>query len=183
MHRLDPALPPARYTATARALHALLALAVIANLVLGAVMTELPFSVLRLKLFNWHKWAGIVILALSAVRLLWRLSHPPPPPLPAPRWQQSAAALTHGALYALFFAVPLSGWAYSSAAGFPVVLFGWWPLPDWVPVDRPLADGLKELHGALALALAGLVALHVAAALKHHWIDRDRLLDRMFGWR
>ena len=81
-------------------------------------------SMTRLKLYNWHKWAGVTILALSAARLLWRLGHRPPPDAPGPRWQKLAAHGTHLALYALFFAVPLAGWAYSSAAGFPIVLFG-----------------------------------------------------------
>ncbi|WP_205665083.1 cytochrome b/b6 domain-containing protein, partial [Caldimonas tepidiphila] len=71
----------------------------------------------RLQLYNWHKWAGVAILALSALRLLWRLLRRPPPPVPAPRWQLAAAHATHALLYLLFFAVPLAGWAYSSAAG------------------------------------------------------------------
>jgi cytochrome b561 len=82
-------------------------------------------------------------------------------------------------MYALFFAVPLAGWAYSSAAGFPVVVFGVIPLPDFVPVDKPLAELLKSRHEMLAYALAAVVLLHVAAALKHHFIDRDGLLQRM----
>ena len=137
----------------------------------------------RLKLFNWHKWAGVLILLLSALRLLWRLAHRPPPAPAMPGWQRRAAAATHGLLYALFFAVPLAGWAYSSASGFPIVVFGVLPLPDWVPVNRELADTLKALHHWLAYALGGLVALHVAAALKHQFIDRDGLLARMWPAR
>jgi cytochrome b561 len=85
----------------------------------------------------------------------------------------------HLALYLLFFAVPLSGWAYSSAAGFPIVWFGVLPLPDFVPVDKALAETLKGLHKVLTLSLAALVVAHVAAALKHQWVDRDGLLARM----
>jgi cytochrome b561 len=96
-----------------------------------------------------------------------------------PAWQARAAHATHLALYALFFAVPLAGWAYSSAAGFPVVLFGVLPLPDFVPVDKALAEAIKPLHKLLAYAMAALVLGHVAAALKHHFIDRDALLQRM----
>jgi cytochrome b561 len=96
-----------------------------------------------------------------------------------PVWQRQAAQATHLALYGLFFAVPLVGWAYSSAAGFPIVLFGLWPLPDFVAPDRALAESLKPWHGWLAFALAGLVVLHVAAALKHHFFDGDGLLQRM----
>jgi cytochrome b561 len=178
--------PSSRYTTTAIALHWLLALAILGSLSLGFYMADLPFSPLRLRLFNWHKWAGITILALSAARLLWRLAHPPPE-LPAnmlaamPAWQRGAHRATHALLYALFFAVPLSGWAYSSAAGFPIVWFGVLPLPDWVPVDKELADAvLKPLHHLLAFALAGLVALHVAATLKHQLVDRDALFWRIW---
>jgi len=173
-------LPAAqRYTTTAIAAHWLLALLIALNFVFGLYMHDLPISPQRLKLFNWHKWAGITILTLSALRLAWRLRHRPPPDLPMPPWQRRGAHAVHGALYVLFFAVPLAGWAYSTASGFPVVWFGVLPLPDWVPVDRGWADALKALHKTLAFALALLVALHVAAALKHHWVDRDGLLQRM----
>lgn len=172
-----------RYTAPAIALHWLLALAILGSLAVGTYMTGLSMSPTRLKLYNWHKWAGVLILAFSAARLLWRLWHRPPPAAPGPAWQQRLAGATHAALYGLFFAVPLAGWAYSSAAGFPVVLFGLWPLPDFVAPDRALAEALKPLHKLLAWALAALVALHVAAALKHQFVDRDHLLRRMMPRR
>lgn len=173
-----------RYDALAKALHWLLALALIGTFALGVYMHELPFSPQRLKLYSWHKWAGMTILSLSFVRLLWRW-HVGSPALPAnvlarmPAWQQAAHHGTHVALYLLFFAVPLSGWAYSSASGFPVVWFGVLPLPDWVPVDPGLAKVLKQVHQLANWVLSGLVALHVAAVIKHQWIDRDGLLDRM----
>ncbi len=171
--------PQPRYTSTAIALHWLLALAILGSLAVGQTMADMPLSPLRLKLYNWHKWAGIVILTLSAVRLLWRLGHRPPPDVPMPGWQRQAAHATHVAMYLLFFAVPLMGWSYSSAAGFPVVLFGVLPLPDFVAANEALAETLKPWHGWLAYALAGLVVLHVAAALKHHFADGDGLLHRM----
>ena len=171
-----------RYTRTAVVLHWVLALMILGSLAFGLYMTSLPFSPARLKYYNWHKWAGVVILTLSALRLLWRLTHRPPADVAMPGWQRRAAHAVHGALYLLFFAVPLVGWAYSSAAGFPIVLFGVLPLPDFVPVDRALAEALKPWHGWLAYTLAALVALHVAGALKHQFVDRDRLLARMgFG--
>lgn len=177
------AAPPLRYGATAAALHWLLAAALAGSFGVGLYMSELPNSPLRLRLYSWHKWAGITILALSALRLAWRLVRRPPADLPMTRWQRIAARLTHRLMYGLFFAVPLAGWAYSSAAGFPVVLFGIWPLPDFVPADKALAEAIKPWHAAFAYALAGLVALHVAAALKHHFIDRDGLLSRMWPVR
>jgi cytochrome b561 len=171
--------PSARYGSPAILLHWLLALMIVAALGVGLYMHELPVSPLRLKLYNWHKWAGVSILLLSALRLLWRLTHRPPPDLAMPAWQARAAHASHGAMYALFFVVPLVGWAYSSAAGFPIVWFGVLPLPDFVPVDRALSEALKPWHERTALLLAGLVLLHVAGALKHQFVDRDGLLDRM----
>ena len=168
-----------RYTLPAIALHWLLALMILGAFGFGLYMTGLPFSPARLKLYNWHKWAGVTILALTVLRLLWRLSHRPPAPPAMPAWQQQAYRATHGLMYALFFAVPLVGWAYSSAAGFPIVWFGVLPLPDFVPVDKALAEAIKPWHERLAWTLIALVALHIAAALKHHFIDRDGLLSRM----
>lgn len=171
---------PGRYTSTAIAFHWVLAAMILAALGVGLYMTGLPMSPQRLKLFNWHKWTGVTILLLSAARLLWRLGHRPPAEPPMPAWQARAASAVHWALYAFFFAVPLSGWAYSSAAGFPVVWFGVLPLPSFVPVgDKALAESLKPLHHLLAYALGAAVALHFLGAMKHQFVDRDRLLARM----
>ena len=182
------AAPAHRYSLTAIVLHWVLALAILGLFGVGLYMTDLPFSPARLKLYNWHKWAGVTILMLSALRLLWRLTHRPPalpdPIVDAmPAWQRWAHHGTHHALYALFFLVPLIGWAYSSAAGFPIVVFGVLPLPDFVPVDKALAEMIKPLHELSAFALVGLAGLHMAAALKHQWIDKDGLLQRMLPGR
>jgi cytochrome b561 len=96
-----------------------------------------------------------------------------------PNWQTKIYHATHYALYTLFFAVPLIGWAYSSAAGFPIVLFGVLPLPDFMAVDKEFAKQIKELHEVSAFALVGLALLHIGAALKHHFIDKDGLVSRM----
>ena len=175
----DSSVPSAKYTGTAIALHWLLALAILGAFIVGVYMSDLPVSPQRLKLYNWHKWAGICILALSALRLLWRLTHRPPADVPMPAWQQRASHAAHGLLYVLFFAVPLAGWAYSSAAGFPVVVFGVLPLPDFVAPSKELAEAIKPLHKILAFTMAALVLAHVAAALKHHFVDGDGLLSRM----
>lgn len=177
-----------RYDAVAMALHWLLGIALVGMFLLGVYMTDLPFSPARLKLYNWHKWAGMTILVLSLLRLLWRLTHRPPA-LPTTvvqamaGWQQWAHHGTHLAMYVLFFAVPLMGWAYSSAAGFPVVVFGVLPMPDLLAVNKPLAEWIKPLHAVAAFTLAAVVVVHVAAALKHQWVDRDGLLDRMLPGR
>ena len=177
-----------RYTGTAIALHWILALALIGIFAFGLYMTSLPFSPTKLKYFNWHKWAGMTILILSALRILWRVTHRPPalPEATAramPAWQHVAHHGVHHLMYALFFAVPLMGWIYSSAAGFPIVLFGVMPLPDLVSRSPELAEALKPWHAYLAYTLAALVVMHVAALLKHQLIDRDGLLSRMLPGR
>jgi len=183
-----PLTPSTRYTLTAIVLHWLLGLALLGMIGMGWYMADLPFSPQRLKLYNWHKWAGISILVLSAARLLWRLSHRPPA-LPAaiesamPRWQMVAFHATHFGLYALFFIVPLLGWAYSSASGFPVVVFGVLPLPDLLSADKALAEAIKPWHGYAAFALLALVFAHVGAAIKHQFIDRDGLISRILPSR
>ena len=169
-----------RYSALAMVLHWFLALGLVGMFAVGLYMADLPFSPQRLKLYNWHKWAGVTILALSAFRLGWRLIRRPPAlpqsiELAMPRWQLQAFHVTHVAMYALFFIVPLVGWAYSSAAGFPIVVFGVLPLPDFVPVSKELAALIKPWHQITAFALAGLVSMHVAAAVKHQFIDKDKL--------
>jgi len=185
---LLPQPQASRYSVTAITLHWVLGLAIIAMLCMGWYMTGLGFSPQRLKLYNWHKWAGVTLLSLSLLRLLWRLTHRPPQ-LPdavaaaMPRWQQWMHHGVHALMYLLFFLVPLLGWAYSSAAGFPIVFLGLLPLPDLLAVDKALADAIKPLHGWAAYALAALVLMHVAAALKHQWVDRDGLLMRMLPGR
>jgi cytochrome b561 len=171
---------PLSYTRIAKLMHWLLALAIVLTFSFGLYMVELPFSPQRLKQYNWHKWAGMTILILSALRLLWRLTHPAPAlPAHTPAWQRLASHGTHALMYALFFAIPLAGWTYSSALGFPIVLYGVIEMPDLVSRDKELAEVLKLVHKYLAYSLAALVSLHVLAALKHHFIDKDGLLARM----
>jgi cytochrome b561 len=172
---------PARYTAVAIGLHWLIALLIFAGFALGQYMTDLALSPEKLRLYSWHKWLGVTIFGLVLVRVLWRLAHPPPalPPGMA-RWQRRAAAASHLLLYVLMLAIPLSGWLYSSASGVPTVLYGWWRLPDLLARDKEWAALLKTVHVSLNNGLAALVLLHLAAAIKHQWVDRDGLLSRMW---
>lgn len=168
-----------RYTTVAIAIHWLAAVLIVVALIIGMSMVDLPVSPSRLKLYSYHKWIGITILVLSAVRLGWRLSHRPPPNTDAVAWRRAAAHLTHGALFLLFFAIPLVGWALTSASGFPVVVFGVLPLPDFVPVDKALAALLKPWHQGLSFMLGGLVVVHVLAAVTHRFIAGHPVLQRM----
>lgn len=179
-----PTAPIGRYGGVAIALHWVLAAAILGAFFLALYVDTLALSPAKLRLLNWHKWLGVSVLVLSALRLLWRWVRPPPA-LPArieramANWQRAAYHGVHHLMYLLFLLVPLLGWAYSSARGFPVVWFGVLPLPDFVPVDKALAKTLHSLHELGAFTLIGLVVLHVAAALKHQFIDRDHLISRM----
>ncbi len=173
-----------RYDPTAIALHWLVALAILCAFPLGWYMTDLPLSPLKLRLYSYHKWIGMIALALIIVRLLWRATHRPPAPLPThPLWQRWAAEAVHHGLYVLMVAVPMSGWLMTSALGFPVVLFGVLPLPDLVAKNKELGEVLKAVHQWLNYALLALFVAHVAGALQHHFIDRDDTLRRMSPFR
>ena len=168
------------YTTTAVALHWLVALGVFGAFSLGLYMHELPLSPTKLKLYSYHKWAGVTIFLLALIRLGWRAT-PPAPPLPdhMPRWQRMAAHATHHLLYVLIVAIPLTGWLMSSAKGFQTVWFGVLPLPDLLDKNKELGDTLALVHKTLNLSMAALVSAHVGAALKHHLVDRDDVLARM----
>ncbi|WP_020656442.1 cytochrome b [Massilia niastensis] len=170
-----------RYTTTAILLHWLIALLIIGTFTLGLVMTDIPgLTPTKLRYYSWHKWAGVTVLGLAALRLLWRLAnHPPAYADEMPAWQRGAAHGLHGLLYVLMFAVPLSGYFYSLASGVPVMYFGVLDLPVLIAPDPALKAILKDVHYWLNMLLATLVGVHVAAALKHLIVDRDGVMQRM----
>lgn len=174
---------PERYGSVAQALHWLVVLLLIGQVAVGKIAKEMPDGFDKLVLLARHKSVGITILALAAIRLAWRLFDRPPPPPPMPRWQRVASRATHWAFYVLLFAMPLTGWMMSSASNYPVSWFGLVQLPDFVAPDRELKHLFEEIHETLAKTLIALALLHVAAALKHHFVDRDGLLQRMLPWR
>ncbi|WP_028313092.1 cytochrome b [Derxia gummosa] len=169
------------YTAIAKLLHWLVALLIVLAFGLALVMTDIPgITPTKLKYFNWHKWLGVTVFGLACLRLIWRLFNEPPA-LPAHMkpWEKLVAHGGHLALYFFIFAVPFVGYLYSLAAGFPVVYLGVLPLPVIIGPDPALKPVLKEAHELIAWAMAFVVAGHAAAALKHHFIDRDDVLRRM----
>lgn len=145
----------------------------------GYYMTDLPLGPQKLKVYALHKSVGLTLLALAALRLAWRLGERRPLPSPMPAWQAWAASAAHVALYALMFLIPLTGWLYNSAAGFPLQWFHLFNLPALHASDPALKSLAKELHetGAALLIVLGLA--HGAAALKHHFIDHDGTLASM----
>lgn len=169
-----------RYTATAIVLHWLMAVLLAALFALGLYMADLPLSPWKLKLFSWHKWAGVTAFLLVVLRLLWRAGHRPPA-LPASMspFMRFAAHAGHGGLYVLMIAIPVSGWSMSSALGVPTVYFGLWQLPDLLQKNVELGKQLIEVHEWLNWLLVAAVAGHAAAAIKHQVVDKDDVLTRM----
>lgn len=170
-----------RYTKTAMLLHWLVAILVIAAFFLGLTMVDIKgITPTKLKYYSWHKWMGVTVLLLAAVRILWRSANKPPPHPPSlPQWQARAADLMHAALYVFIFAVPVSGYLYSTAANVPVVYLGLWQLPVLFEGTPELKTLFKSVHYWLTMAMAAAVVAHVGAALKHQFIDRDGVLQRM----
>lgn len=168
------------YTRTSIGLHWLLAALIVFNLGFGLYTVGLPLSPQKLKFFSWHKWVGVTIFMLSAARLLWRLRHPAPVlPAAMKAWEARLANASHTLLYILFFAAPLTGWLFSSAAGFQTVYLGVLPIPDLLSKNKEVADALRFAHRWINYTMATVIVLHAAAALKHHVLDRDEVLTRM----
>lgn len=180
MHASDPS---ARYTTTAIVLHWIIAAAVIGQIGLGWWMQEIPKMPVgpRVNAFNLHKSIGLTILIAMVVRLAWRASHPPPPLPRMPPWQARAARINHWVLYACLFLQPLTGYLGSALSGYPVLYFGF-VLPSWAPKSVFLKDLLSVVHLVDSCILAAAIAIHVAAALKHQFVDRNGLLRRMWPW-
>jgi cytochrome b561 len=175
--------PAGRYTSTAIGLHWLIAALIGVALVMGWVMTDMAITPLKLKLYNWHKWVGVTVLWLAAVRILWRVTHRAPAMVAMPAWQRIAAHALHGVLYLLMLAQPLSGWIFSNASGYPIVYLRLLPLPNLVEKNKQLADQWHEIHETLGWLLVAVLVVHLLAALKHHLIDKDDTLRRMLPRR
>jgi cytochrome b561 len=169
-----------RWGALAQLFHWLIVALVIVQVTLAEMADDLPNDVRKLTLLARHKSFGITILMLVILRLAWRAANPHPPlPDNLKPYERKLAHFSHAALYTLLFAIPLSGWTMSSARGFPVSWFGFFQLPDLVPKSRPLYDFLLGTHVSLVCVLGAVVALHIAGALKHHFVHKDDVLKRM----
>ncbi len=161
-------------------LHWLTALMIAGLVVVGLLMQELGNSPTKIQIYGLHKSIGLTVLALTVLRLLWRLFAGVPEPVAGmPRWQRWASGATHGALYVVLLAMPLSGWLYNSASGFPLKWFGLFKLPKLSGYDAQVKAFALEAHETLFLVLVVIVGVHALAALKHHYFDRDRTLARM----
>lgn len=169
-----------RYGVVAQALHWLTAALILGMFGLGVYMVRLPLGLEKFNLYQLHKWVGITIFGLAALRLLWRLWHPAPPlPAAMPAWERAAAKASHALLYTLLFVQPVIGFLQSNAANFPVVLWGVLPLPALIGPDEPLSQTLLQVHHFGAFLFMLLVLVHALAALRHHFLLHDDVLRRM----
>ncbi len=165
-------------------LHWLVALLIFTQFALGWLAATWRLSPTQLNLFVWHKSIGMLVLVLVVLRLVWRLATPSPP-LPAgmPRWEQAAARTSHVLLYVVMLGMPLTGWVINSAAGVPFKIFWRIPLPPITAAGKQLADAASLAHFWLGVLLAVILLVHIGAALRHHFIQRDDVLIRMLPAR
>lgn len=166
------------YSRPARVFHWVTAALLVALFGLGLSMTRFIEGDWKLRVYSWHEWTGLTVLALTSARLWWRLRHPGPP-LDLPAAERIAAGTVHWAIYAILLAQPFIGWATTSAFGFEIIYLNLIPLPALVEADRDLAARLQSLHFTLAMTLAALIAAHLAGIAYHHLIRRDATLRRM----
>jgi cytochrome b561 len=168
-----------RWGAIAQFFHWLIVALIIVQVTLASLAEDAPLAK-KLGLLARHKSFGITILGLVVLRLLWRWANPTPTlPSTLKPYERVLANITHASLYILLFALPLSGWMMSSARGFPVSWFGFIQLPDLVPKNKALYDAFLATHESLVWVLYVIAALHVLAALKHHFMLKDNVLRRM----
>jgi cytochrome b561 len=170
----------ASYNGTAKTLHWLIVLLLIAQFIFAWTMPDIKRDTPVTTLISLHFTFGMIILAVAIVRLLWRLTHPEPPPEESiPPWQTTSARIVHWLLYVLIFVVPILGWINASWRGMPIVMFGL-TVPPLIGTRAPGWQWTGDVHGLLAnYAMLGLVGLHVLAALYHYVVRRDGVLQRM----
>jgi cytochrome b561 len=172
--------PPARYTAVAQLFHWVIAALIVTQFALAWTAEDLPLGMHKLAIYARHKSFGMTVLMLAILRLLWRLKHPPPA-LPAGMTplERALARATHIAFYVLLFAMPLTGWMMSSAKNYSVSWFGLFTWPNLIAKNEAAFDLLKATHDYLSDALFAIAVLHILAALKHHFWNKDDVVLRM----
>ena len=164
-----------------RWLHWGLALAIIGMIGFGWWMNHIPARPDRFFYRSIHADIGYVILLLTVLRLVWRAVNPTPAmPPETSRWQKIAAHVSHGALYLVVILVAMLGWAHSGARTPDYSdFFGLFHVPQFTSPDRAAAGAYEDRHILFAYVLLALIAIHVIAALWHHFIRRDRVVARM----
>ena len=172
------------YGAVAKFLHWGIVILIIVQYFLAEAAEELPDGPGKLDMITRHKSLGMLLLLLALARIGWKLANRGlPPPVPMPNGQRIVAAAGHGLLYLLLLAQPISGWMMSSAAGYPVSLFGLFEFPALVGENHDLHESLEEVHEVLFTVLAVVAVLHALASVYHHFFVKDDTLRRMLPFR
>jgi len=162
-----------------KAFHWLIVLLIITQWLIAERADELK-GLAKLEALAWHKSFGMTVLMLAVLRLAWRLMNPTPDLSQETKpWERALAKISHFLLYTLIFAMPLTGWMMSSAKNYPVSWFNLFQFPDLVAPAEQTFHQMHDLHHLLFKVLVGVALLHVAGALKHHFIDRNDVLKRM----
>jgi cytochrome b561 len=167
------------YGSLSKFLHWAIVLLILPQYFLVEAAEELPNGLEKLQIMTWHKSLGMLVLMLALVRIAWKIMNKGAPGPIGNDWQRKAAAAGHGLLYLLILAQPLSGWIVSSTGNYPVTLFGWFQFPALVGENHDLHEVMEEVHEMLFFALLTVAAIHVAAALYHHFVLKDGVLRRM----
>ena len=164
-----------------RLFHWVMALMIIGIIAVGLYMSDLDPSPEAFKLYGLHKAFGIIILGLAVLRVCWTLTNKTPELLGLEKpIEKKFAKAAHGLLYLCMFIMPLSGWAMSSAFGYPVSVFDVVTLPPLIEKNKELGEIIEEVHEYVGFGLIGLIVAHAGAALMHHIVKKDRTLVRMF---
>ncbi len=172
-----------RYGDIAKTLHWLMAIAIITMLAVGLIMTDMQMGPDKFELYGLHKSTGVVILLFVCMRLLWRVINPTPAlPEHMKRIERFMAHSSHAVLYTIMIAMPLSGWLMSSAAGFPVSVYGWFVLPDLIEASNERRIVFSDIHEYVGYFMILMIVLHTFAALLHHFYHKDNVLKRMLPW-
>jgi cytochrome b561 len=167
------------YGSLAKFLHWAIVLLIVPQYFLAEAADELPNGIEKLQILNWHKSLGMLVLLLALARIGWKfMNRGLPGPIGEP-WQRKAAAAGHGLLYLLILAQPISGGAMSSAANYPVTLFGWFQFPALVGENHDLHETLEEVHEVFFYLMFAVAVVHILAALYHHFLLQDGVLRRM----
>lgn len=173
-----------KYGTIAKAFHWLMALLIIGMLVAGSLMTDMTNSPLKFQIYGIHKALGITLLGMFGLRLIWRFMNESPPMPPHSAWFEVLGAKSaHFGLYVLMLAMPMSGWAMSSAAGFPISYFGLFTVPNLIAPDKELMKLAHDAHEYLGYAFMAVLVAHIAGAFYHHFYKKDNVLTRMLPWQ
>ena len=167
------------YGSFSKFLHWAIVLLILPQYFLVEAAEELPNGIEKLQLMTWHKSLGMLVLLLALVRIAWKIMNKGAPGPIGNAWQRKAAAAGHGLLYLLILAQPLTGWIASSTGNYPVTMFGWFQFPALVGENHDLHELMEEVHEVLFFTLLAVAAIHVAAALYHHFVLKDGVLRRM----